>query len=63
MRKMLDIFFMIACIVSIICMFLNVFDPCGEWLFHKVLSVIGISILTVITPLNIIDAIDVRMTK
>jgi len=54
MRKILDTFFMIACAITIICMFLTIFDPYGEWLIHKLLSLIGISILVPITALNLI---------
>ena len=54
MRKILDTFFTIACGIAITCTFLNVFDPCSEWLIHKVLSVIGMSILVVITSLRLI---------
>lgn len=53
-EKILDICFIIVAILATICTIFMIFDPYVEWLIHKILRIIGISILIPITVLNLI---------
>lgn len=52
MKKMIDILFLITFIGLTVCVVLSALDPYGEWLAHKVLLIITLSMLLVIQPLN-----------
>lgn len=53
-EKILDICFIVVAILATICTIFMIFDPYVEWLIHKILRIIGISILIPITLFDLI---------
>lgn len=56
-EKILNICFIIVAILATICTIFMIFDPYVEWLIHKILRIIGISILVPITLLNLVGIV------
>lgn len=51
MKKILDIFFAIGYVLLMVSAALLMFDPHIEWLVHKVLIAVALSILAIVQPL------------